>query len=120
MTRKKAKASPRKPKLTIVKPKGRKAAAKTRAATEAAIDVAARSVVETPPTEAAIDGTQDQRADAAQRAELCSRALDEVLQRFRCRIVPVLNQTLEMIGGSPTEPSNKGVVTCTYGVAPLV
>jgi len=108
----------------------KKAVAKRATNTQAAISAAAKSVANlekpkrngTPESEPEkrIEGTPDQRQDAAQRAEACSHALDEVLTRFRCRIVPVLNPTLKMVGGSPNEPSSEGIISCTYGVAPSV
>ena len=64
-----------------------------------------------------INGTVDQRQDAAQRAEACSHELDEVLRKHRCRIVPVLNPTMRMVGDGK-EPASEGIVSCTYGVAP--
>ena len=112
----------KKPTKKSVKKDATKKTSASRKATQAAIAAAAKSVVSKPPEpdEPPIEGTPDQRREATSRAEKCSHAVDEVLTRFRCRIVPVLNPTIEMIGGGPTEPANKGVVSCTYGVAPLV
>lgn len=95
--------------------------------TQAAIAAAAKSVAAKltgspiePDAEPRVQGTQDQRADASRRAQECSHALDEVLNRFRCRVVPVLNP-LKLVGGDqPGQPSSEGIISCTYGVVPLV
>lgn len=59
----------------------------------------------------------EDRQAAAKRAEECNDALNVVLLKFRCHIVPYLNSQLEMIGAGH-EPGRKGIVSCTYGVAP--
>ena len=113
MTKKKAaKKAPKKAAKTPHKNAAQKALA------AAAKSVATKPVDEEP--ESRIQGTNDQRADAAERVRLCSEALQSALEQYRCKIVPVLNPQLELVGGSPTEPSNRGMVSCTYGIAPLV
>lgn len=80
--------------------RSREAISATKARTDAALTAAAQTVASDPPADTngeapqpeRIQGTPDQRQEAQQRAAECSRALDEVLQRFRCRIVPVLDR----------------------------
>lgn len=114
---------------------------KATAKTQAAIAAAAKSVAAEPPAmtleegmasarkidggydtsppEPSITGTQDQRAEAQQRAAECSQELDAVLRRFRCRIIPILNP-VKLVGGEPGQPASEGIISCSYGVAPQV
>ena len=64
------------------------------------------------------DNPQDEeavRAEAKERAEQCSREIQDVLGKYQCRIVPML--TSEPVGSGP---GAKALMGATYGILPEV
>jgi len=61
-----------------------------------------------------IDGTDEQRADAACRAKECGQEIAEALAKYGCNIVPILNS--ELVGQS----GQKVLIWATYSVIPMV
>ena len=49
---------------------------------------AAKRAAETPAEDPPVVGTPDERADAAQRAQLCNEGIAAVLKQFNCAIIP--------------------------------
>lgn len=66
-----------------------------------------------PDEEPEIEGTPSERDDARLRSERCHREILGVLERYHCRIVPVL--TPEQVGGGPL---TRMLIGATYGVLP--
>lgn len=63
-----------------------------------------------------VEGTADERDDAARRAALAQKAISEVLDKYRCRIIPRIPlETIEPVGVL----GNKVQITATYWIAPL-
>jgi len=68
------------------------------------------------PEDPRIQGTPDQRTEAAHRAQACTAKINAALTEFRCRLVPVIDPP-EPVG---TEPVRRIIITASYGIMPEV
>ena len=80
--------------------------------TTADIDTVTENKTETETVEASV---VDQQAQAKARAATCSAAIQALLEKHQCQIVPML--TSEPVG---TGPSMKMMLGATYGILPEV
>ena len=65
------------------------------------------------PEEEQIDGTEKERQDAMHRAKMCMQEIQEVQDKWHCRISPTLNQP-EWVGNG-----SKMIISATYAIEPL-
>lgn len=66
-----------------------------------------------PAEEEQIDGTEKERQDAMHRAKMCMQEIQEVQNKWHCRISPTLNQP-EWVGNG-----SKMIISATYAIEPL-